>query len=164
MDFSLHLHTCNLGTQVRKGKNPFTGEVVEFPIDPGLTSAERSAVRALLKEAGASEPDPDNYRRVTFKDKSTVNVAAGALDRKEPCVAFAVECSALTLKVVSLIHDLACKGNMSIGSTVDPAVVALPLADQAKKVSKRWPGASVVESPSQLEFWLRQQIDKGTIV
>jgi hypothetical protein len=41
MTFSLHLHTCNLGTTARTGKNPFTGEPVEFHVDAGLSETER---------------------------------------------------------------------------------------------------------------------------
>ncbi len=55
--FFLHLQSCNLGTHVRKVKNPFTGEALAVPIDLGLTSSERDAVRALLAEVGASPPD-----------------------------------------------------------------------------------------------------------
>jgi hypothetical protein len=158
--FELHLHTCNLGTKTRKGVNPFTGEPLVIHIDLGLTAAEREAVQTLLVEVGASDPDPDYYRRVVLPKGSIVNAAIGPSvnDLKLPCIAFAVEYYSLTTEVASFIHALASKGNMSIGSASDPAVVALTLPEQKKRVVQRWPKASVVASPRQLEAWLRQNI------
>jgi hypothetical protein len=155
----LHLHTCNLGTKVRKGANPFTGEPLEFPIDDGLTAAEREAVRRLLAEVRAGDPDPESYCRVVLPEGSVVNVGIGSLNNPDlPCIAFALECSSVNLEVASFIHALASKGNMSIGSAVDPKVVALPLREQRERVVRRWPNALVVTLPGQLEAWLHQNI------
>jgi hypothetical protein len=156
--FFLHLQSCNLGTQVREVKNPFTGEVLVVPIDLGLTASERDAVRALLAEAGASPPDPDTYCRVVLRDGNRVDVAVGGLYTDATPMAIAVEYNALSPEVASFVHALASRGNMSIISGVDPAVVALPLPTQRTQVASRWPEAPVVEAPSDLEAWLRQNI------
>jgi hypothetical protein len=163
--FTLHLHTCNLGTAVRTCRNPFTKELVTVPIDHGLTKSERQAVTELLEEVGAGEPDPDTYCRVELPDGTYVNVAVGTLaDVDVARVAFAVECSALSLEVVAFVYALASWGNLSIGSSIDPEVVALPHRRQWDRVSKRWPKASVVESPSELKVWLKQNLLAGRIV
>jgi len=163
--FTLHLHTCNLGKRVRKCRNPFTNEPIAFPIDRGLTVAERQAVLALLEEARAAEPDPDTYRRVELSDGSIVSVAVGTLADAAPrVVAFGVECSALTAEVALFLYSLASRGNLSVGSSIDPQVVALPLPEQRELVSGRWPKARVTGSPSQLKDWLERNLRAGRIV
>jgi hypothetical protein len=162
--FTLHLQSCNLGTEVRMLRNPFTNEPVVAHIDHGLTATERQAVRELLEEVKAGEVDPDFYRRVKLPDGSLVDVGVGTLYDENTCGAFAVDCSDLTDQVVSFLHTLASRGNLSIGSTIDPQVVALPRREQKEWVSERWPTVCVVKSPSQLLAWLRQNLRKGTIV
>jgi hypothetical protein len=144
--------------------HPFTGEPVAVPLDHGLTEAERQAVRALLEEVGAAEPDPDSYRRVELSDGSIVSLAVGTLDRDAPCVAFAVECSALTAAVAYFLYALASRGNLSVGSSIDPEVTALPRPHQNQRVSWRWPKARLAESPSLLRAWLEQNLCAGKIV
>jgi hypothetical protein len=162
--FTLHLQTCNLGTKVRMLRNPFTNDPVVAHIDQGLTATERQAVRELLEEVKAGEVDPDAYRRVKLPDGSLVDVGVGSLYDETTCGAFAVDCSDLTDQVASFLHTLASRGNLSIGSTIDPQVVALPRREQKERVSERWPKAREVKSPSQLFAWLRQNLRKGTIV
>ena len=164
MDFSLHLHTCNVETSVRKVTNPFTGTPVEVPIDEGLTAAERDAVRAFLAEVGAGEPDADTYCKIDLPDGSIVSVAIGTLDQEHACVAFAVECSTLTANTVSFVFELARRGNMSIGSTVAPEIVALPSVAANDCMTRRWPMAQSAETPAQLRAWLRNYINRGIIV
>jgi hypothetical protein len=161
--FTLHLQSCNLGTKVRMLRNPFTNEPVVAHIDHGLTATERQVVRELLEEVKAGEVDPDSYRRVKLPDGSLVDVGVGSPD-DNTCGAFAVDCSDLTDQVASFLHTLASRGNLSIGSTIDPQVVALPRREQKEQVSERWPKARVVTSPSQLLTWLRQNLRIGTIV
>ena len=164
MSYSLHLHTCNLGTAVKKGKNPFTGDVVEFPNDDGLNRSEREAVQLLLQEVQASEPDPDGYMKVMFSDNGVANIGDGNLDDRSPCIAFAMEINMVTPQLVSFIYNLTRAGNMSIGSSIDPSVVALTSPTQDKKLLKRWPAAQVIESPLQLKKWLEENIKEGRIV
>jgi hypothetical protein len=156
--FVLHLHTCNLGTEERESANPFTGERIGIPIDSGLTSTERLAVKSLLTTSGATAPDPDTYCRVALPDGSIINLAVGNLFTDNPCIAFALEYDTLTPDVVSFIHALASRGNMAIGSSTDPTVVALPLSEQRNRVLSRWPQVHVVESPLDLEDWIRHHI------
>ncbi len=163
MSFGLHLHTCNLGTTARQATNPFTGEPVEFPIDVGLSDSETDAVEAFLADNGASEPDPDSYCRVELSG-DVVNVAVGGLYDAEPCVAFAIECSDLNQTVAQFVHELACRGNMSIGSSIDPTVVSLPLSGQVKDVSERWPSFVLVDTPTKLLHWLQKNVQEGNIV
>ena len=156
--FALHLHTCNLGTHMRESKNPFTGAVFVVPNDLGRTSLERDAVRALLEEVGASNPDPDTYCNIAFPDSSSVSVAVGNLYSNGPCTGFALEYDRLTPAVASFVHALAVRGNLSIISGVEPTVAALPLFEQRERVLSRWPGVQVVESALDLETWLRQNL------
>jgi hypothetical protein len=162
--FTLHLHTCSLGTKVRTCRNPFTEQSIAVPIDCGQTKTERQTVGALLEEVGAGEPDSDSYRRVELPDGSIVSVAVGTLADDAACVAFAVECSALTAEVASFLHALASRGNLSIGSSIDPEVVVLPCPRLREQVSGRWPKASIVESPSELGVWLERNLCAGRIV
>jgi hypothetical protein len=149
---------------MRKVRNPFTGELAAFPSDLGLTVAEREAVGALLEEAGAGEPDSDSYRRVELPDGSRVSVAVGTLGESAPCVAFAVECSALTAEVASFLHALTSRGNLSVGPTIDPDAVALPRPEPSDLVLRRWPKATVARSPSELKAWLARNLKAGRIV
>ncbi len=122
------------------------------------SSTASEAVKGLLSEACASPPDPDTYCSVTLPDRGRLNVAVGTLYTDKQCRGFALEYYALTPGVASFVHALASRGNLAIVSGIDPMVVALPLADQKEKLRSRWPQAPVVQSPSELEDWLRQNI------
>jgi hypothetical protein len=156
--FRLHLHTCNLGTQVRETRNPFTGETIVYPIDSGLTPAERESARSLLAEAGASAPDPDMYSHVVLSDGSSVNIGVDNLYTDDPCIALALEYYTLNPAVASFVHSLASRGNMAIISTTNPKIVALPLIGQRDRVLSRWPETRVVISHAELEDWLHENI------
>jgi hypothetical protein len=107
MTWSLHLNTCNLGTDFRLATNPFTGESIRMPLDIGLTDMERSNVRELLSRRNATSPDPDGYRRIKFPKGGTVSIAIGTLDDPHPCRAFAVEFEEFTPEVAAFVFDLA---------------------------------------------------------
>jgi hypothetical protein len=163
MAFGLALHTCNLGTATRNVVNPFTREPIEIAIDPGLTIAERDAVRSFLSDCKAGEPDPDTFCKINLNDGCIVNVAIGTLDQEHPCIGFAVECSALTSDGAFFVLELAKRGNMSIGSSIDGDVVAFTSAP-TEMAAKRWPLAQVMDSADQLKAWLAENIERGTIV
>jgi hypothetical protein len=143
---------------MREITNPFNGETIVIPRVLELTSSEREAVKSLLAEVGASAPDPDTYCSVTLPDGGEVGVAVGNLCAEGPCGAFALEYNALTRGVASFIHTLASRGNLAIMSSSGTTGVAVPSADQKEKVRSRWPEAEIVDSPSDLERWLRQNI------
>jgi hypothetical protein len=156
--FMLDMHTCNLGDQTTETINPFTGDVIVIPIDFGLTSKERMSVRDFLAESGASAPDPDDYCRVMLPRGNSVNVDVGTLYTDVPCRGFAAEYSVLAPEVASFLYELARRGNMTIGSSSDPKLVALTSREQPEGVKARWPQAGYVESPTELEAWLRENI------
>jgi hypothetical protein len=162
--FRLHLQTCNLGTRARTVRNPFTGATLAVPGDLALTAEDRQAVRALLQEVGAGEPDPDTYRRIELPGGSIVDIAVGTLDDDAPCIGFAVECSDLTAEGASFLYALASRGNLSVGSSIDPQVVALTRPEQRERVARWYPKVSMVGSPSRLRVWLERQLRAGKIV
>jgi hypothetical protein len=163
MSYSLALHTCNLGTAIRTGTNPFTGRIAEFPIDDGLAPIEKVAVRKLLTDMGATVADEDGWRTVLLNDGSKVNVELGILDSDHPCIGCGVEFEPNSPVAVSFIFKLAQIGNMSVGSGIDPNVVALVRASPSERVTKRWPKAAITTSPDQLGAWLRKCIDEKSI-
>ena len=88
-----------------------------------------------------------------------VGVEIGNLNSADDkCSALAVDYRTLTPVVAAFIHALAVAGNMSIGSSVDRMIIALPLAEQWEKVGNHWPQACIVETPADLAVWLRRNI------
>jgi hypothetical protein len=156
VDFSLSLHTANHGTARRTGVNPFTGAVVEFPIDHGLTAAERAAVRSVLSSYGASDADADGFRYIVLPDETKIGVDAGHVDREGVCPGVVVECNSTSADAAAFVFELASKGNMTVGSSVDPAVVAAVSSEQSERVKSRWPDVPVLRSPEDLLIWVKQ--------
>ena len=162
MTNSIALHTCNLGGSVRTGTNPFTGEPVEFPIDDGLNHSELSAVRAILGEYSAAGPDPDGCYKIVFTKNSYVNVCAGDLDASIPCVSIKLEIEGpATHDILRFAHRLALDGNMSVGSIVDPDVVALVAEPRDPKVRRRWPTSPVLASNDEFIKWVQENLGIG---
>jgi hypothetical protein len=156
----LALHSCNLGDAVRRGTNPFTGEPVEFHIDEGLSESEREAVKRLLSEFHAKGPDADGYYQVTFNDETSVNVGAGPLDGSIRTVGMAFEIEGpVTADVLRFAHRLAVAGNMSVGSAIDPDIVALVAVPQNPRVRERWPQAVVLESEDTFFQWTQAHLE-----
>ncbi len=153
MSLSLHFHTCNLSDDTREATNPFTNEKTFFHVDDGLSESERKAVLDLLRTASASEPDPDGYYYVDLPDGARVGVGASTLSGSDKCVAFAVECNNLTDAAADFLFRLSRAGNMSVGSSVNPDVVAFT-AQPNDKVVVRWPKAPLLPDSASLAAWL----------
>jgi hypothetical protein len=113
VSFDIHYHTCNLGTQTAKRKNPFTGKVQTVPVDDGLTDAERAAVPKLLKSAGTAKPDEFGCYAVEFKDGGSADVFASELAGSERCDGLMVSLHGLTPGVVGLVWELCRAGGMA---------------------------------------------------
>lgn len=136
------------------GDHWLTGEKLLAHIDDGLTESERKAVLDLLKSVSASEPDPDGYYYIDLSDGSHIGVGAFTLAGKDRCVAFAVECDHLTGAAADFLFKLSRAGNMTVGSSIDPDVVALT-ATPSDDASERWPNAPVLDDPARLAAWLK---------
>lgn len=153
-------HTCNLGNAVRKGTNPFTGELVEFPIDDGLSDSERMAVQRLLSKFHAIGPDPDGYYRIIFSDETSINVGAGALDGTSPCIGIALEIEGpANSDVVRFARRLALEGNMAVGSAIDPDIVALVARSEDPRIRERWPEAPILTNDDDFIKWVTEQLE-----
>jgi hypothetical protein len=163
VEFSLSLHTCNLGSAVRVGTNPFTGQSVSFPIDLGLTAEERDAVMQFITQSGGGEPDPDFFRRVQVADGNSVDVCGCDLNSDIPCSGLAVDCSDLSLPVATFVYGLAIRGNVSIGSSIDSRVVAAVSSKQKNLILHRYPSVALVESPAGIFQWLQEKLSTGSI-
>jgi len=162
--YGLHLHSCNLEAGTRTVTNPFTGKPIEIPRDGGLTQAERATATKLLSDVRASPVDPDGYRKISFTDGSTLSVGIGTLETSQPCIAFVVEFESLSEAVLSFIFMLAHSCNLSVGSTIDPIVVAVTQTPHNEHFRKHCPTAIVANSEPQLEAWIKKGIADETIV
>lgn len=156
------LHTCNLSARFRTGVNPFTHAEVRFPLDDGLTQAERDRVIALLTEMRASAADPDGYQKIHCADGGKFGISAGGLDSGLAFKSFDIEIDVLTSDVVTGIFRLAIAGNMAICSSIDPLLAALTSKPQSKLVETRWPAAPIISTPGQLEDWMTNTLFKAS--
>jgi hypothetical protein len=147
------LHTCNLGTKTRHVTNPFTGESLTMPIDEGMEPEEIEAASAVMNLAGASDPDPDNYRTVWFTEG---NWACVALDP----IGAAIE-GGVTLDIAEFIFRLATAGNMVVTSRIDPQVVAVLPGQQHSDLKDRWPNAAYIHSAAGLLEWIHNELVGG---
>jgi len=156
MSFSLHFHTCNLGTETRDATNPFTGEKTVFHIDEGLTKSERQATIDLLTSFSATEPDPDGYYYLDTSDGARVGVGAPTLATADKCVAFAVECDKLTPEAAAFLLRLSQASNTTIGSAIHPDVVAFTSQPNAQLL-ERWPNSPYLDSSDAARRWLQAE-------
>ena len=149
------LHTCNLGTKARHVTNPFTGESLTMPIDEGMKPEEIEAASAVMDLAGASNPDPDNYRTVWFTERTWACVALDPIG-----AAIDVE-GGLTIDIAEFIFRLATAGNMLVTSRIDPQVAAVLPGQQHADLRDRWPNAAYVQSADGLLEWIRNELVGG---
>ncbi len=161
MTIFLSLHTCNLSTRSRTGTNPFTGATEKFPVDHGLTEAEREQVRDALAQMGAVDADSEGYRKIECADGGEFNVGTAGIDNESPFVGCHIEIEALTRQVLNSMLKLARVGNMATCSSVEPGVASLTKQSSNQLIAERWPGAAVVNSPEELGKWLRERIVRG---
>jgi hypothetical protein len=153
-------HTYNLRDEVRKGRNPFTGETVEFPMDTGLTEAERNAVKALLAGKHASGPDEDGFHNIPLSDGNVVSLWTGDLDGSAPSVAFQLQFEGpATREILDLAREIAVRGNLTIGSTFDPEIVALVNPPLDPQIRRRWPKAMQLQTQEDFDDWVRDRLE-----
>lgn len=160
-EYSFVLHTCRLGDRVRKGTNPFTGEPVEFPIDDGLSIADRNGIRKVFDRYGVEGPEADLKGYALYLHASgTVRFRAGDLGRKEPALSsIPVEIVAqkLTEDVLGLVLEVARQGNQAFMSARGDRVL-LTKEPSDPKIKRRWPDARVVETTAALRLWIENEI------
>lgn len=154
----LGLHTCNLGSRTRTARNPFTGEAVIGHIDDGMTPEQAEAASAFLKSAGASEPDPDGFRKVSFANGGYAHAFVGPIGAE---IQFD---GPEAPEAAGFVFQLAAASGMVIASTIDPAVVAVPHGLRHAGIDARWPDAVDVESEGALEAWVDAEVANGRIV
>lgn len=165
-EYSFGLHTCRLGDAVRRAVNPFTGAPAEFPLDLGLSAAEREALRVVLRDAGAEGPNLDGFYQVAFPGRVRVHLGFGDLSQDEPVVGAAVSVVGRELPgaVLAFLLRVARAANMAFVSTTAPAIAALPAAGSVDpKVRRRWPSAVVLRTPAELGAWLADQVGRRKV-
>jgi hypothetical protein len=112
----------------------------------------------------ASDADPDGYCTIRCIDGGIVSIGLGTLNHNAECIAFAVECEALTDDAVCVIFALARAGNMSIGTSTEPASVVLTSEPTSGLITKQWPEAFVATTASDLSTWLHNGPNKSVSV
>lgn len=166
-EYTFGLHTLNLGDEVRKGQNPFTGELMEFHIDAGMSKKELTSVKNILDEMRASRPDDDGYRHLSLPNRTQVGVgrlfadsSAGIQSLK---VEFLVRGEFSTTEAL-LVMQLASAGNLFISSSVDPDLVATtrPVGDQ--RFHFRHKNSSVVSDADALACWINKNIESRDVL
>lgn len=166
-EYTIGLHTLNLGDGVRKAQNPFTSEPMEFPIDDGMSESELASVLDVLKDAGASQPDEDGYRHVALSNGTRVGF--GGLPKESRGSIQSLEVELLTKKDFSIteasfVLQIATAGNLFISSPVDPDVVATVRPVDDPRFSKRYRHHSVVADPRELIGWIHKNISFREVV
>jgi hypothetical protein len=153
------LHTRRLGDKVRRGTNPFTGEPFDAPIDDGLDDAERSRVRAILAEQGATGPDPDGYYYIQFEDGTRLGLGFGELDGAHPVVGAAVEITGRHVSegLLTLVLRIAREANMVLYGD-DPNAVVLTHEPVDSRIQQRWPAATMIHTPAELRAWFEASV------
>jgi hypothetical protein len=159
-EYSFLLHTCNLGDAARTGRNPFTGEPVEFPIDDGLTDDEIDAIQDVFDENGIDGPEPDGQGYAVYgADGDCLRFRCNDLDAGEPISGIAAEAvvKELSDQILTVILDVARAGHLALTSSVGDCV-RIPDRTPDAKLLKRWPDAQSLSSISELRQWFEDSI------
>jgi hypothetical protein len=155
-EYSFCLHTCRLGDKVKRITNPFTGEILEVPIDIGLSVTEIDAVKVLLSNHDAEYGSDDEFHHIRFVDGTLICLGLGDLNRKQPIVNVGVNliCPELSDEAVEYVHAVAkAAGTALITSANENAALTAPAEDP--KVRRRWPDAAMVANTNDLAKWLK---------
>jgi hypothetical protein len=118
-EFSFYTHTCNFGNAVRTGTNPFTGEIMEFPVDDGMTEDEIDAVQDIFDDNGIEGPEPEYEGYAVYNDDgSSIRFRCHDLGAGDPITGIPIEIvvSNLTDEVLAIIIDVARAGNLALTS------------------------------------------------
>lgn len=160
-EYSFILHTCRLGDRVGKATNPFTGDPVEFPIDDGLSVAERKDVRAVFACFGVEGPEAGFEGYALYLPASgSVRFRGGDLEQDEPpLTSFSVELVAQNVadEVLRLVLDVARQGNLAFMSSTGERV-CLAKESRDLRIKQRWPDAGLILTTNALRSWLENQI------
>jgi hypothetical protein len=145
MSFDIFFQPGRFGGKPVKQKNPFTGEEQSVVPNEPLTLAELKAVRAVLKKAGAKEPDDFGCYVVKVADGGEAEVFGEKL--AEGCM---VALRGLTPGLVTFLMDLLKAGNWVMLPAMEgnPAITASP--DHLKGIPKDFPEVITCTSADSL--------------
>jgi hypothetical protein len=162
-EYSFILATCNLVDRVRMAANPFTGGPIEFPIDDGLTVAERDGIRRVFARYGVQGPEADGEGYALYlPENGSVRFRGGPdLEDSGPRshTGFAVEIVVKDLidNLLTFVLDVARQGNLAFMSSTGRHV-RLVQESNDPKIKKRWPKAAMMPTTDALRTWLQNQI------
>ena len=81
MSFDIFFVRSKMRNETVEWENPFTGEVKSIRPQEPLTESELRAVRAVLQEAGAQEPDEHGHSVISFGDGGAAEVYTDGLEK-----------------------------------------------------------------------------------
>jgi hypothetical protein len=154
MSFDIYYFSCSPTTHREDRRNPFTGKVESMEVDDGLTAAERSAVRELLRRRNAVGPDDHGYYVLRFADGGSADFSTD-LDGPGACDGGLIEIRGpLSPQLVQFLFDLGRVGNMVTVPVMEGSVPLVASEEQRQRVQARWPESVVVGSAEELRALL----------
>jgi hypothetical protein len=166
-EYTLGLYTLNLGDRVRKATNPFTGEPMEFYIDDGMTKAEVASVKRILEEMGATRADDSGYRYFSLPNGTRVGVGGFARDLASGIQSIPVEFvvrGEFSTPEASLVLSIVPAGNLFIGSSADPHLVATASQVSDQRFHQRHKHSSIATDANALASWVKQKIGSRDVL
>lgn len=160
LEFTFLLATCNLSTRTYTTQNPFTGEILHFPIDDGFNEDEVLGLRHIIQTAGfVQNHDPDSDRELSRALAPTETLRLlGEIEegRKDLQVEITV-IDSIPFDCLDLILTLARAGNCALmsGTGTDVGLLSKPTNEL---VAQRWPEAIIISTRDELREWLEKVI------
>ena len=158
LEYSFNLHTANLGEKYREGKNPFTGEVIRFPIDLGLTDLEKATLKRIFRENGINGPEDDGEGYAGYFEHNQSIRFRCNLNNDEPINGIAVEVivKELSETILSIIIELSKQSKLVLTSSIGDCVSMFSQPDN--RHIERWGHIQIIETASDLAVWLNNEI------
>ncbi|WP_444889907.1 hypothetical protein [Microbulbifer sp. DLAB2-AA] len=149
------LYSLNLSDRVKKQKNPFTGEVVDSPLDFGFDVSEKKDLSSYFKSIGADLVDADGFRRANLNGINIGFRDYGGLDRQGELLAIAFEYDEVNESVANLLFTILSNFNLVVRSGVNDVAHAKSMLPELALI--RWKNIKKVNSAKDLLRWLEDQ-------
>ncbi|WP_417378896.1 hypothetical protein [Gimesia sp.] len=150
MSFDVFFQTAHISDQTEEAVNPLTGETIQKPVGECVAEDERERLQKLFAKKGAQQPDEFGCYLVEFEDGTGLELFFDGLAEGSEFSGGMAALRSLTTDIASFLYTVADQGNLVILPAMEDMRPIVTSAENAERVSSRWPETVLISSTEEL--------------
>lgn len=160
--YSFGLSSTNLGAASRQGVNPFTKELVSFPVDGELTPSQIQAVKEAFSRYQIKRPEPDFEGYAAYwSGGERIRFRGGDFESDEISIqglAVTIVTKELKTQQLQIVLDVAKAGDFALNTGIGLEDMLVVDVEPTPALRERFPGIKMIRTTEELRKWLNEKV------